>query len=851
MSISRSAWCLALVLLSACRQDTAPLLPRPTEHTLEASAEADQKARRKAWFAHRHQAEPGVDWRELERANGEAEIERRNRSTRALATTSHWVERGSENVAGRVHTAALASDGQSLHVGTSLGGVWEGALNGSSWTPYGDNLYGGGHHLAVVPGATSGAPDAVLVASDGGLVHLTRDRGATWQIPSGLGTPNGVRRVLTTSDGSGTVFLLRRGNSRWKLFRSTDALASFQEVFDFNTFAGDAWLTRDGRTDLYIVTATGVQKSTNLGASWSAVGAAPVSGTQAELTGSEAGAPRLWSVWKSGGQSKLYRSNDAGASWTFLSNLSDYWDVLNASLTSEDVLLYGGVEAHRSYDAGSSFAVINTWGAYYGNPAARLHADIQGIDVVPSSGLFGETWYISTDGGLYRSTDLLSSVENLALSGLRISQYYSTHTSSANPEHVLAGAQDQGYQRATSGSASAEPLDFTQLISGDYGHLTSGDGDHDFVFSCYPGFVLIQVGETNPQLRTADFPAGEDHAWIPPIVADPLDARNFFLCASHLYRYVKGSGNTWTVTQWSNFDFGVAAGEYVSALVFSPLDPQRAYAVTDRGRMYHSSDRGVSWTASTSTGPSGQYFYGTALVASALDVDTVYVGGSGYSGPAVYRSTDGGVSFQAWNTGLPPTLVYCLGEARDGSGTLFAGSEQSAYRRAPTDAAWTNLTGSEAPITIYWSVEALPHENTMRFGTYGRGIFDYQLDLQARATPRNGLGVNVECLSSVTPPEIGGAWSARIDPTVLAGTSFVSLVVRAAPTGGLVLGYGEPLVAGPKLLSAGQPANALGNVFSFPLPNDPGLVGLTASAQAVLVGGGLTLGNALDLLVGY
>lgn len=849
MSLRRSVF-LAPLLFVACQDDTRPLLPRPTEHSLDPGAEAEQKARRRAWFAHRHQAAPGTDWRELERANGEALIEERNRAAHALVTTSPWVERGSENVAGRVHTAALAPDGEALYVGTSLGGVWQGSLEGEGWTPFGDNLYGGGHHLAVVDGATSGAPDVVLVASEGGLVHVTRDFGATWQVPSGLGTLNNVRRTLVTSDGSGTVFLLRRGGSRWKLMRSTDALASFQEVFDFNTFAGDAWLTRDGRNDLYIVTSSGVRKSTDLGASWTSVGGAPVSGSQAELTGSEAGAPRLWSVWKSGGQSKLYRSDDAGASWTFLSNLSDYWDVVAGSIQDADLLLYGGVEAHRSVDAGATFDVINTWGAYYGNPAARLHADIQGIDVV-AAGPFGETWYVSTDGGLYRSHDLLATVENLSLTGLRVSQYYDTHTSSANPNHVVAGSQDQGYQRATLGAATSAPLGFTQLISGDYGHLTSGDGDHDFLFSCYPGFVLIQVGENNPGLYSEDFPAGEDHAWIPPIVADPLDPRQFFLCASRLYRYVKGAGNNWTITQWSTFDFGVAAGEYVSALAFSPLDPQRAYAVTDRGRLYHSSDRGVSWTASTSTGPSGQYFYGTALVASALDVDTVYVGGSGYSGPAVYRSTDGGVSFQAWNTGMPATLVYCLAEARDGSGTIFAGTETSALKRAPGDAAWTNITGTDAPLTIYWSVEALAHEDTMRFGTYGRGIFDYQIELQARATARNGLGINVECLTSVSLPEIGGTWSVGIDPTLLAGTSFVSLVVRSSATGGTVLGYGEPLVAGPKLLSAVQPANPAGNVFSFPIPNDPGLVGLGASAQAVLLGGGLTLGNALDIVVGY
>jgi MYXO-CTERM domain-containing protein len=42
------------------------------------------------------------------------------------------------------------------------------------------------------------------------------------------------------------------------------------------------------------------------------------------------------------------------------------------------------------------------------------------------------------------------------------------------------------------------------------------------------------------------------------------------------------------------------------------------------------------------------------------------------------------------------------------------------------DDSWTDITGNEAPITLYWSAEALAHENTVRFGTYGRGIWDYQ-----------------------------------------------------------------------------------------------------------------------------
>ncbi len=850
---------LGSFLLAACSRtetssatELAPRLPRPTEHWLDEEAEEFQKERRKAWFEERHKAPPEVDWRAVERANGEAQVEKRNRLAQASQVASHWVERGSENQAGRVHLAAVSSDRQSLYAGTSLGGLWKGTRNGTGWAPLGDNLYGGAHGLAVVSGANPGDPDLILVATDGGLVHVTRDQGLTWEIPSGLGgAVSEVRRVLVSSEGSETVFVVRKRSGTTKLARSTDGLATFQEVYSFGGFGGDVWARRDGSADLYLLDNAGLFRSTDLGSTWTSVGPAPVNGSRGELTGSEAGAPRLWAVIAAGGQEKLYRSDDAGASWTFLTNISDYWGSLQASISASDLFAYGGVEVHVTFDGGGSFSVVNPWGAYYSDPVHKLHADVPGIDVVPD-GALGETWYISTDGGLFRSRDLLASVENLSLSGLRISQYYTTHTSSANPLHVVAGAQDQGYQRA---SAAPPPtgtvLAFAQLISGDYGHLTSGDGDHDFLFSVYPGFVLIQVGESSPSLYFEDFPAGETQAWMPPLVADPLDARHFFLCASHIYRYQKGAGNDWSASLWSSFDFGSTPGEYVSALVFSPLDATRAYAATNAGRLFRSSDRGLTWTQSSSLGPTGQYFYGTALLASAGDVDTVWVGGSGYGGPAVFQSSDGGVSFQSFSSGIPATLVYCLGQAPDGSGALFCGTETAAYRRDASATAWTDITGNQAPVTIYWSVEGLPDENTMRFGTYGRGIWDYQIDLQARAVLRNGSGLNPLCLASVTPPLLGGTWSVTVDSSFQPGTTRSYLVLRDAPASGPVLAIGEILVGGVRLLTASKRASGGPDLFSFPIPSDPALAGIRGSCQGLLFGSTLKLCNALDVVIGY
>lgn len=852
---SRRRRLVALLALGALACTAAPAsrwLPRPTDHRLEEGVEAANKAKRKAWFAERHAAPPGVDWKAIERANGEQQRRQRNAYASLSAVADRWTEIGSRNQAGRMHVAARAPDGQSLYAGSSLGGVWHGTLDGQDWTPLGDNIYGGAHWLAVVPGALPTDPPVVLRATDDGLIHATRDDGQTWEVPAGLPVTNGVRRVFVTADGSHTIvlvlhFLNDGGQWRYGAWHSADGARNFTKFASMNTFAGDMWASRTGAGPLYVLKTEGVQTSTNLGQTWTTAGPLPAAASGGELVGSEAGAPRLWVALDVSGTRKLYRSDDAGASWTYIRDLSDYWGSLAASTTNVDLFAYGGVEVWRTTNAGSSFAKVNGWGDYYANPATKLHADIPGIDVLPT-GPGSEIWYVSTDGGLYRSTDGLATVANLSLDGLRVSQYYTTHTSLANPVRVIAGAQDQGYQRANQPAAPGTTLlDFAQLISGDYGHATSGDGTHAYVYSTYPGFLLIQKGETGPQLYTADFPASGSWGWLPTVTADPTNVERVFFCADKLWRYKKSVTlpPSWSATQFSTQNFALSGGEYLSALEFSPLDPQRVYAATSAGRLWRSTDGGLTWTLSASTGPGPHYFYGTALVASALDVNTAYVGGSGYGTAAVRRTTDGGLTWSAWNSGLPSTLVYCLAEAPDGSGTMFAGSETTAWRRDP-GGAWTDIAANEAPITIYWSVEAVPATNSMRFGTYGRGIWDYAVDAPCGYEAFGVAlgGGNTMTLDSASPTTLGSTHVLSVSGGPASSTLWLVYALNSASLpfkGGTLLL--DPTLWFPLAFATDA---AGGATIPIAVPADPAYAGLPLHWQALAPGAPWALSNRLS-----
>ena len=733
----------------------------PTEHRQTDDAEQRHKQARKDWVEEMHTA-GDVDWKAVERANGLAQIRKRNRLALrpppAEPNAPTWQERGSDNQAGRMHVTRHSRDGASLYGGSALGGIWRRPVAGGPWEPLADNLYGGAHWLELYP--QEGGPDVMLAANDSGLVHRSDDDGATWVAPQGTGFQS-VRRLLRTADPSATTFLI---SGLWTGFgweytlnRSTNDGASFSSIRALQGFGADVWTPRVADHAeagvVYLLDDEGLLVSSDFGTTFTPLAPLPEGDWyRGELTGHEVSG-RLWAILANvDNQFFAYRTDDRGTTWEQVAQVTDYWGSLNASIVDPDVFAWGGVEVYRTLDGGDSFSIVNRWSRYYRDIERNLHADIPGIDVVLTE-TGDEIWYFSTDGGLYESRDGTRNVNNLSLDGLRVSQYYDVLTSSVNPAHVAAGSQDQGYQSSqTILDQPDEIYELEQLVSGDYGHLTSSDGSHGVIYSVYPTFMLVSVGEVEPEWLGVDFPITEGpRAFLPPVVADPMDPFAVFYCADRVYRYTWAeSEETWVHEPWSVQAFNNNPGEYVSALTFSPINPDRAYLATNLGRLFVSDNRGQNWRASEGE-LEGHWFYGTALVASGEDPDLAYVGGNGYNGPGVLRTIDGGDTWEAWGEGLPPTLVYSLAEATDGSGKLFAGTETAAYERRRDVGEWVDITGNDAPVTTYWSAEVLTAENTVRFGTYGRGIWDYQRDpegtgcIEDQDEDRDGAACDIDC----------------------------------------------------------------------------------------------------------
>ena len=197
---------------------------------------------------------------------------------------------------------------------------------------------------------------------------------------------------------------------------------------------------------------------------------------------------------------------------------------------------------------------------------------------------------------------------------------------------------------------------------------------------------------------------------------------------NHLFHL---TAEDWSITyeeQLFNFN------STITAMGYSPIEHQHRYVLTYYGSFYHSNDDGNNWQISPAfDGPDAHYFYGSTIWASPNTEGLVIIGGSGYSNPPIYISYDHGESFYSFDNGLPNTLVFEIAGTPDDN-YFFAATEIGPYIYIVEDEEWTDLAGISAPDQTYWSVEYIPELNTARFGTYGRGIWDFIIDNNSSIT---------------------------------------------------------------------------------------------------------------------
>lgn len=726
--------------------------------------EEEQINKRTLWFESMHRAAEGTNWRAIEHQNRLRKHQQRttlNNSRNVLCgeeletfaneqLRGTWKERGSANQAGSVFDTEYDPHTDEIWLVSAGGTLFRGPSDGSAWMVVNQDLQFNEGLLKFIPHENGRR----LLAFSGRIPHYSDDDGLTWTPASGIQHADswGNFRSPVVLDDSLHHFYVLAKPSYWEfvtLYKSVDQGESFDPVMTFDTHDFNRFiLTKPHHSnDLFLIKKT----EANLGQLYSVD---PLADTikllnegleldfgtaRANLTAwSSDTLARLYVYTKVEEQSAVYSSVDTGQTWTHQGDLpADPWRVgMYVTPSNSDVLFMGEVDCFYSTDAGVNWERVNHWWEYYDDVAGKLHADIMHFSEFMSA---DSTPFllVSHHGGLTVSEDYLISQQNISLVGLNTSQYYSVRTDPTDPNYVYAASQDQGFQ--VSGTFEDELREaelFEQVISGDYGHIVfSNDGQS--LWTVYPGGWVTYYGspQTSPHNHSYDLQSENETVWLPPLMTSPYPDENAIYMAGGSVN--EGPGSFLIKLEASILGMDASQGSYdflaesgggtISAMATAPTNPDYWYVATTNGRLFYSIDGGENWDQTLNFIPEGHYLYGQTIYVSKYDESNVYLGGSGYSNPPVYKSTNNGETFQPMNIGLPSTLVFGITANSDES-LLFAATENGPYVFVVADNRWYDLAGQCAPSQTYWSVEFVESINTVRFATYGRGIWDFQID---------------------------------------------------------------------------------------------------------------------------
>jgi len=769
--------------------------PKPTNTIVHQNGEdADNQVKRETWFEQMHNAAPNTNWRAIERTTALQrndarmrtiqDVSSRNGVSETLADeklTGTWKERGSLNQAGSVINTEYDADADKIWTVSAGGTLFRGERDGSNWEVINQNLRFSEGLLKFIP-IENGRR---LLAPIERLPHYSDDDGLTWTASDGIAINDGwgnIKDAIVLEDSLNTIYLLSKLDY-WadiKLYKSVDKGVSFQNIktLNNNEFGQFKMVKPHHTNDVYVIekgtplTFFKINSTTDDLEEIAFSGDFSFGDSRTNLVGTKADSTTIFYAYNE--DKEIWKTTNFGESWTMQGVIETHpWSVgLYVSPSNPENLFYGEVNAYRSSNGGQTWTLVNEWWEYYDFPETKLHADMMFFNECQTAD--GDDFLlVSNHGGLNISYSNLLELQNIGMEGLNVSQYYSVKSSPINPYVTFAGTQDQGFQMGD--TYNVDIANFDQIILGDYGHIVFSRNGQD-LWTVYPGgwVTFYRSALSGIMASSYDLESDDESVWLPPLMESPIaDEQAIYMAGgninggagSHLIKLVSENSNDITATQF-DFDFkSNSAGGELSAIECSPMNATKFYGATTNGRFFYSDDAGENWEQSLNFVNGGHYLYGQTIFASRTNENTVYLGGSGYSNAPIYRSTDGGANFEEFSEGLPSTLVFEITANADET-MLFAATESGPFVYLFDEEKWYDMSGLCAPTQTYWSVEYLEIFNTVRFGTYGRGAWDFEIEdfvatkeellavneLVAYPNPTSGL-INLE-MQEVTEKEL-------------------------------------------------------------------------------------------------
>ena len=772
------------------------------------------------------------------------------------------------NSAGRmVAVAGSTARPREYWFGTTGGGVWKTTDGGATVVPVTDKYFGGTIGAIAVSETN---PDLVYAGggetqirgdvSHGDGVWKTTDGGKTWT-SMGLAETQYISRVRIHPSNPDIVYVGAFGhvfgpNADRGVYKTTDGGKSWKKILFRNdsTGVGDLIMEPGNPNVLYAAfwqayrtpwtlwsggVGSGIFKTTDGGDHWTEITRNP--GLPSGVLGrigiavSPAKPSRVWALIEHEPAGGVYRSDDGGETWKFLSGNRElrqrawYYSNIYADPKDTNVVAAPQVSPMWSKDGGKTFA--NGFGAGDNHDIWWASDDPKRMVVAHDGGAI-----ITTDGGT-------TSVRVAAPTG----QFYHVHLTNHYPYHVCGAKQDAGSSCGTvrvaggggrggggggggrGGAAQPVYSEFYGIAGGESGYVASNPLDPDITYGGnYSGVLSMQDHRTGLSERLDPWPynpMGHDakdsryrFQWTYPIMNSPHDPHVLYAGANVLFKS-RDDGKTWTIispdlTRHDPKTLGSSGGpitkdqtsvEYyatIFAVQESPITAELIWAGSDDGLLHVTRDGGKTWKNVTPRG-FPEWMRVSTIDASPHDPATAYVAGNRYQfddfAPYLYRTTDYGATWTKITDGIPATeFTRAVREDLVRPGMLYAATERGMWLSYDAGMHWQSLSRNLPPVPVH---DIALRDDDMAIATHGRAFWVLENLMPLRHAPEVALAA-------------GKNFFYKPAPVVRAGNVSATVMYR--------LGEGNPVVTIEFLDAAGKLIRKFESTDSVPAPTGRG-----------------------------
>lgn len=660
-----------------------------------------------------------------------------------------------------VAAAGIPSQPSAFFIGGANGGVWKTDDYGRTWRPiFDDTSIGSIGDIAVSPSR----PETIYVGSGESLyredlgigdgIYKSKDGGRSWE-NIGLRDVQQVGRIVVHPNNPDIVFVAGCGhpfgpNEERGVFRTSDGGKTWKKVLyiDRNTGAVQVEFDPTNPTILFAAlwthqlapwkngnfsgSGSGLFKSTDGGSTWRRLTRGlptPEQGLgRIYFSIAPRNPKRIYATVSARKGRGIYRSDDAGESWTLIGTDLRVRGYIRTHPEKPDVVFVACEASYRSDDGGK------TWTCILGAPGGD---DFQGLWINPKN---ADIMLLTSDQGA-----------TITINGGRtwsswynqpIAEIYHVTTDNQFPYWIYGGQQESGAlgiaSRGNGGQISFR--DWMAVGAEEYAYVAPDPLNPGIVY----GGRVTRFNKATGQFQNVAPEALRSGKYrvLPsmPLLFHPADPRMLLFATNVLWKTTSG-GQRWQIISpdlsreqpelpenvgdyWTADLKTMARRGVIFAIGPSPLDVKTIWAGTDDGLVHVTRDGGKTWKNVTPPGmrawdkvskiDAGHFDPKTAYVAvNAMRLDDMR--------PYMYKTHDGGATWRKIVNGLNDMApVNAVREDPKKPGLLYAGTEREVAFSIDDGENWQSLRMNMPATSVR---DLVIHEDDLVVGTYGRSIW--------------------------------------------------------------------------------------------------------------------------------